>query len=162
VILSGDARQIESEDSLFAVLISLGSDFSHLLGPVRFEYSSRNGIDSFISAISSSSLDSRLWSSICRRLRHGIVLEASDELTVRSKIREICCTFQPSFSPWSGVLLFLTAKRGGNVRKRGIVNITSSPDGCNKSCQAANHGRNHEWYTTNSARSWIEFDFKDS
>jgi hypothetical protein len=69
-ILSDDSLRLESEDSLLALLLSLGSDFIGLFGFVRFGLLSCKGIDQFVSQISYSSLDSRLWSSICRRLRH--------------------------------------------------------------------------------------------
>jgi hypothetical protein len=44
-ILSDDSLWLESEDSLLALLISLGADFIGLLGFVRFEHLSREGID---------------------------------------------------------------------------------------------------------------------
>jgi hypothetical protein len=82
-------------------------------------------------------------------------------LTLRS--RGVGYAFDPS-SPWSGILSFLTSQCDGNIHERGIVNITSSSDGDsgNKYHQVANHGWNNYWYTSNSARSWIQFDFKDS
>jgi hypothetical protein len=158
-ILSDDALRLESEDWLLSLLISLGSDFVSLLGHVRFEHLSPSSIDSFVAAISYSSLDSRLWSSICRRLRHRIVLETEDHSTLRS--REVGRVFDPS-SPWSGIISFLTSQCGGNVHERSVVNITSSSDGGNKCHQVAYHGWNNYWFTNNSARSWIQFDFKDS
>jgi hypothetical protein len=140
-------------------LISLGSDFANLLGFVRFEHASPEGIDAFVSAISYSSLDSHLWSSVCRRLRHRIVLD-SEERPIH-RYRDSVRTFESS-SPWSGVLSFLTSECGGNVHERGVVNITSSSDACNKCHQVADHGWNDYWHTKNVARSWIQFDFKDS
>jgi hypothetical protein len=161
-ILLNDSLRLESEDSLLALLISLGFDFIGLLGLVRFEHLSREGIDQFVSQISHSSLDSRLWSSICRRLRHRIVLDPEDESTFRSKVCDDSRAFDPSSSPWSGILSFLKSQCGGNVHERGIVNITSSSDGGNECYQVANHGWNSHGYTNDSAKSWIQFDFKDS
>jgi hypothetical protein len=77
-ILSDELLRIESEDWLLSLLISLGSDFANLLGFVRFEHASPEWIDVFLSAISYSSLDSRLWSSVCRCLRHRIVLDSEE------------------------------------------------------------------------------------
>jgi hypothetical protein len=118
---------------------------------------SLDGIDSFISQMSYSLIDPRLWSSICRRLRHRIVLEAADRSTCRDSGRR----FQPS-SPWSGILSFLSSQCGGNVHERGLVNLTSSSDGYNRCHQIANHGWNDYWYTNSSPRSWVQFDFNDS
>jgi hypothetical protein len=59
-------------------------------------------------------------------------------------------------------LSFLTSQCGKNVHEHGVVNITSSSDSRNKCYQVANYGWNDYWCTTNSARSWIQFDFKDS
>jgi hypothetical protein len=67
-----------------------------------------------------------------------------------------------SSSAWSGILSFPTSQCGGDVHERGVVSITSSSDEYNKCYQVANHGWNSYWYTNNSARSWIQFDFKDS
>jgi hypothetical protein len=140
-------------------LISLGSDFASLLGFVRFEHASPEWIDAFVSAISYSSLDLRLWSSVCRRLRHRIVLD-SEERPIH-RYGDIVRTFDPS-SPWSGVLSFLTSECGGNVHERGVVNITHSSDCYNKCHQITDHGWNSYWYTNNYLRSWTQFDFKDS
>jgi hypothetical protein len=131
----------------------------NLLGFVHFEYASPEGINAFISAISYSSLDSRLWSSVCRRLRHRIVLD-SEERSIHP-YRDSGRKFDPS-SPWSGILSFLRSECGGNVHERGVVSITSSSDGYNKCHQVADHGWNNFWYTNNDPRSWIQFDFKDS
>jgi hypothetical protein len=158
-ILSDESLRIESEDWLLSLLISLGSDFANLLGFVRFEHASSERIDAFVSAISYSSLDSRLWSSVCCRLRYRIVLD-SEERPIH-RYRDIGRTFEPS-SPWSGVLSFLTSECGGKVHERGVVNITSSSTERNKCHQVADHGWNDFWYTNNSPRSWIQFDFKDS
>jgi hypothetical protein len=58
--LSDDSLRLDSEDSLLALLPSLGSDFIDLIGLVRVEHLGREGIDQIVSQISSSSLDSRL------------------------------------------------------------------------------------------------------
>jgi hypothetical protein len=132
-ILSDDSLRLESEDSLLALLISLGSNFIGFLGLVRFEHLSREGIDQFVSQISHSSLDSCLWSSICRHLRHRIVLDPEDDSTFRSKVRDYSRAFDPSSSsPWSDILSFLTSQCGGNVYERGVVSITSSSAEYNK------------------------------
>jgi hypothetical protein len=55
-------------------------------------------------------------------------------------------------------LSFLTSQCDGNVHERGVINITSSSHCSNECYQVASHG----WNTNNSARSWIQFDFKDS
>jgi hypothetical protein len=111
---------------------------------------SPEGIDSFVSTILYSSLDSRLWSSVYRRLRHRIVLD-SDEHPIH-RYHDSVRTFQPS-SSWSDILSFLTSECYGNVHERGIVNITNSSPEANKYHQVANHGWNDYWYTNSIARS---------
>jgi hypothetical protein len=60
-------------------------------------------------------------------------------------------------------LSFLTSECGGNVHERGVVNITSSSNEFSNKChQVADQGWNGFWYTNNVARSWIQFDFKES
>jgi hypothetical protein len=102
-ILWDESLRMESEDWLLSLLTFLGSDFANLLGFARFEYASSEGIDALISAISCSSLDSRLWSSVCCRLRHRIVLD-SDERPIH-RYRDSVRTFEPS-SPWSAFCRF--------------------------------------------------------
>jgi hypothetical protein len=128
-ILSDELLRIESEDWLLSLLISLDSDFVNLLSFVRFEYASLEGIDAFVSAISYSSLDLRLWSSVRRRFRHRIVLDS--EKRPIHRYGDIVRTFESS-SLWSGVLSFLTSECGKNVHERGVVNIASSSDHYNK------------------------------
>jgi hypothetical protein len=58
--------------------------------------------------------------------------------------------------------VFIDEEMWGNVREKGIVNITSSGDGRNKCWQLANHGWTSYGGSTNNANSWACFDFKNS
>jgi hypothetical protein len=155
-ILMQEWLQISSEDSLLEYLISLGSKGKALLCHVRYDNLSAEGVCRFLSNITYSDIDSRLWDSICYRLRHPIVLEPNDWL--RSRVGK---RFE-STTPWSGILAHLTSVCGGNVHEKGVVTITSSSDAYNKCYQVANHGWGNFWYSGNFPNSWIQFDFKES
>jgi hypothetical protein len=155
-ILMQESLQILSEDSLLEYLISLGSNGKALLCHVRYDNLSLERVWTFLSNITYSDIDSRLWDSICCRLRHPIVLESNDWSRSRA-----CKRFE-STTPWSGVLAHLTSVCGGNVHKKGVVTITSSSDSYNKCYQVANHGWSDYWFSGDSPNSWIQFDFKES
>jgi hypothetical protein len=64
-------------------------------------------------------------------------------------------------SPFSGLIDHLTSICGGNVHERGVVEITCSSTGRNNCWQVANFDWNDYWHSSNSANSWIQFDFKN-
>jgi hypothetical protein len=71
-ILSQECLVIASEDSLLRTIISSGLDKEDLLCYIDYQYFSDSSICEYIQAISSDKITSRLWESICGRLRHHI------------------------------------------------------------------------------------------
>jgi hypothetical protein len=147
---------VESEDWLMDFLIDRGSDYLSLLGYVRLEFLKRESIDRLFEAVSSESVDSRLWSAIWRRCRHQLVY-GSDEVP-KTRFREVTPTAE---SPSCGLIHHLTDICGGNVHERGVVEISCSSTGYNQCWQVVDYNWTNFWYGRNSANSWIQFDFKN-
>jgi hypothetical protein len=68
-ILSDEQIVVENEDSLFEIIVNLGSDYYCLFDYLRFEYLNVSNISRFIEMIDLSSLSSKMWSSLCVRLK---------------------------------------------------------------------------------------------
>lgn len=70
IIFSSDKLKIESEDSLFELITSLGPNYYFLYDYIEFQYLSIESIQKLIENINNYEIQfhPRLWSSICRRL----------------------------------------------------------------------------------------------
>jgi hypothetical protein len=153
-IVSSEFLRLDNEDSLLNILSSLG--YFELLGYVECCFLSVSAIELFLKSISLSSLNSHLWSSICRRLRCKLDLSTIEVNESR---------FSPQFrfvdDPFSGILSHLTSVCGGNVHSRGVVEITCSSTDSNQCWQVADHGWTGFWASGDKADGWICFDFKE-
>jgi hypothetical protein len=117
-------------------------------------------MEEFLSKVDERGMDQRIWSSICRRLR----CELSDQALPGSRFYGQSYPYVEGYE-FEGIIHALTAKCGGNVHEKGVVNITSSSVGCRESFKVANHEWsfrwNGFWQSDNEANSWICFDFKE-
>jgi hypothetical protein len=170
-ILSCSSLRLKDEDSLleFINTIECECDREVLYRYLKTEYLSCEGIRLLIEDLRIESLDCLMWSSLCHRLLLH-VHKMPTELVELSKLRFINpnyvhrVTQELPFSdglPFDGIISFLTAKVGGNIHTKGIVNISSSSDEYNHCWQVADHGWNNCWHTRDEPNSWISFDFKD-
>jgi hypothetical protein len=126
LILSHDSLQIDSENSLFAFVISILDvcpDSAFLLEQIRFEYLDSDGIERFI-LWSFEHFDQihdslQLWKVLSIRLR----LPVSPSIPSSRMARLM---FLPSVDgSLDGIVSHLTRECGGNVHDRGIVDISS-------------------------------------
>jgi hypothetical protein len=169
-ILSSPKLRLKSEDLLLEIVCELGN--MELLRYVECSNLSSSGVEKFVEVISREDFvfDRIVWSSICRRLVLTVSTEFSSERFVSGEKKASSPIpepvkggeFQFTNSAFSGILSHLRAKFGGNVHEKGIVEITSSSDGCNKPWQVANHGWNNCWQSQSIPNSWICFDFKEN
>jgi hypothetical protein len=127
-ILSNEHLRLASEDYLYNMIRSrcgLNDEWFQLLCHVRFEYLSKNSIESFISLSENHfnaflrSFCLEVWQSICIRLSQSV------------ELRHVNIRYGVFLSPncdgsLEGIICYLTGKHGGNVEERGIVAISSS------------------------------------
>jgi hypothetical protein len=153
-IVSHEELCLEDEESLLEFVGSLGEDYSSLYGYVECRFLSLEGIETFLGRVDGAAINQRVWSSVCRRLR----CELSGRELYEPRFRGSCPYVEGH--EFEGIIHDLTAKYGGNVHEKGIVNITSSGDGRNKPYQVADHDWNDAWHSTRMQDAWICFDFK--
>jgi hypothetical protein len=155
-ILEGDSLQIESEDELLDFVLGLDQDFSCLLGAVRLCFLSPESIDRLFDVISPLTCDRTLWDKIRDRMRHPVVLEASERGSARAPVRVV----KLADDPWSGLIRGLSIDCGGNVHAKQVVNISCSGTGSGNFSQVVDYDGTDYWHSRDSPNSWIQFDFK--
>jgi hypothetical protein len=146
------------EDSVLDFVLDLGHDYFDLLGSVRSEYLSVQGVDRLLNAISIDELDIGLWSRLCCRLRLAVTPLMSSIPATRYCGRVF--RLDPS-RPLDGILSHLTRECGGNVHTQGLVAITASSNQSNQCYQTVDWDWTGYWCSANEANTWIRFDFKD-
>jgi hypothetical protein len=110
-ILSSRGLRLQSEDSLFDFILSLGSGGGVLFLRLRTEYMSSEKTRELWEVFTASNRDPYIWSALCHRLvpahpvGHEIPMTAAGSL--------------------DGIISYLTEKYGGNVHEMGIVRITA-------------------------------------
>jgi hypothetical protein len=155
-IVGNEQLCLDNEDYLFDFLVELGSDYLSLVGYVQLEFLTPESIDQFFNTVSYSDVDKCVCSNICRRARHELVYDANEIPLNRFK-----SIIRLPDSRFSGLIAHLTSVCGGNVHERGLVEITCSSNSYNNCWQVVNYDWNGYWYSSNSANSWIQFDFKN-
>jgi hypothetical protein len=154
-IVSSDCIRLRDEDFLLDFILDIGMEGIGLLCYVQSEYLSVSGIDRLLNAVSFDSLDTGLWTSLCRRLRFPIMIRSRPT----SRFPLLQFGFDSSH-PFAGIISHLTSECGGNIHTKGIVSITASSTESNACHQVADHNWNGWWYSNNVPNSWIQFDFK--
>jgi hypothetical protein len=66
-----------------------------------------------------------------------------------------------SSQPFNGIIAQLSKQCGGNVHTNGIVSITASSNHHNACHQVVDYDWTEHWFSSNTANSWIQFDFKN-
>jgi hypothetical protein len=159
-LLSDSDLRLRDEDLLLSLICELGEDYRELLCHVEFVFLSVRGVASILSVVSEDSLDSRLWSSICRRLIRPIdssLVDTSDRFVARVKDERVGFVEGSAFT---GIISRFRSECGGNPHEKGIISITASTTQRNKCWKVVDYGWNGYWYSTHVANSWIQFDFK--
>jgi hypothetical protein len=159
-ILGKKSLILRSEDCLYEMissLISTNACYSMLLECVKYEYLSRDSIESFINIICESfeflTLD--VWHHLRSRLISGpcssMSCRYSDQVF---EYRE--------GSPFDGIISFLTRQHGGNIDDLGIVSVTSS--NVNGGCRAkhvVDLNTSSIFQTNGESNGWICMDLKE-
>lgn len=153
-ILNSPKLQIEDEDSLFEIILSLGGDFTSLLDHVEIQYLSTKNIEILISLINANeiSLHPLLWSSICRRL----VLDPTKPTKManpRQRRPITLCT--------NGIIKFLNEKLKENVYLAKEIDVEISKKDCGQIENLFDHSKNTHFRLANQKDSFIIFDFKE-
>ena len=168
MIISSPFLRIDNEKSLFDFIESLilehGQQYKQLLNCVHSENLNKEGMKRFLSLLEPKDINGPLWTSLCNRLLmdvHENQNESTENLEKNQKrMRETCIKPDPK-NPMHGVLWVLTQKCGGNVHKKGIVNITSSTTDYNQPYDVANENWNDYWYSKEESFPWLCVDFKE-
>jgi hypothetical protein len=155
-VISQDSLRLLNEDSLLEFISDLGRDFFDLMRYIECQYLSAKSMDGFLEMVSYRSIDSIVWSSLCRRLRRDL----ADSSGMPDRFVKSSQFPFAEDSPLSGIMAHLAAECQGNVQAKGIVDIEASSTGYGQLWQVADQGNSY-WRSENEANSWIRFDFKD-
>ena len=171
MVLCHGGLKLISEDALLALLLELASEdvaYSGMLRYVRFQFLSKESLDSFLERVFPDLLDGSIWDSICGCLRllngsevgkAGIPSERYHS-AVKKKKEPAGIEFTPDKGAFSGIISHLRSQCGGNVHEKGVVNITASGNGSNSCHQITDYGWNGQWSSNSEPNSWVQFDFK--
>jgi hypothetical protein len=159
-ILQNKSLRLQTEDCLYNIissLISINIEYSVLLECVKYEYLSRDSIESFVDLISNSFefLTLQVWRHLRSRLISGPFSSMSS--------RYHCFIFgYEKGKSFEGIISFLTREHGGNVHDHDIVCVTSSSVHGNYLLKNIVDFDNLLCAHTNSEpNAWICYDFKD-
>jgi hypothetical protein len=158
-IFSHESLCLETEDSLLQFICTVDCDRRRLLRYVSFEYLSVESVEILLAYFDADSVDSVLWSSLCRRLVLPVAFPASRRVH-KAHFPQLRFAFDRQ-SPFRGILSFLTEKFHGNIHEKEVVTVTSSGDQYHDCWQVATLGWDSHWCSTDQQDSWIAFDFKE-
>jgi hypothetical protein len=160
-VVSHPSLRVASEDSLYDFIVSQLSEDPSALECVRFEYLSVAKFVGFVDLISNAfeCLTPRLWESLRSRLSFPVLAQSTND-RVFLAVRRVS-EFRPSpYSPWNGIISYLTRRFGGNVHDSNVVAITASSNNGNFEKYAADLAVNNCFCSQNAPNSWICYDFK--
>jgi hypothetical protein len=147
-ILTSPALLLETEDWLLNLI--LGKDlFRVLLRYVQCKFLTSAGIEKFIDSVAIDSIDSKLWSSICDRLR-GV------ESCRTARFLQLFPYAQRDFD---GIIASLNGFCQGNACTNGLVEITSSSQQVGQHYQLVDYSWEGSWYTESKLESWVRVHF---
>jgi hypothetical protein len=138
-IISCPSLRLRDEDSLLEFICSLECDQPILLRYLYSDFLSCESISVLVNHLSPDTLDSLIWSSLCRRLllpvshvrhehsslaRARFVIDRSRLPFLEGALGEIECPLKGDKSR-DGIIAYLTKQHGGNVHDEEVVTITS-------------------------------------
>jgi hypothetical protein len=166
-IISDESIQLKDEDSFYSIIQSrICEDRTNvfLFEFVRLEYLTSGSIRSFIEMMTESfeGMTLGIWESVCRRLSFPISAQSPNDGSME-RFNSISCPFASS-SPMDGIISYLTRKHGCHVLDGNIISITASGIASPQLYplrNVATVGNQTRFLTTNTANSWICYDFND-
>ena len=167
--------RITDEDWLYDFIRSkVGHDksFVPLFRNVCFEYLSVDRIVNFVEFAEQNLLerfDIEIWRRVARRLQGTPVLTSSDrEKRHISTDRVVADVAGPnvftydSAKPLNGIIAHLTRECGGNVHRKGVVEVTASSDFVGQVPENVVDLEEPSCYGSDNAKdTWLCYDFKD-
>jgi hypothetical protein len=163
-ILSRNCLRLESEDELVELINELGIGFESLYNFVECKYLTKKGIEDFINLLENEriQMNNEIWTSICNRLRCDIQLEDDSQDKEYTRFRDVIEEVGYAEGGESnGILGFLRNKCGGDLRDKGMVEVSCSTELSGYSrWNAANPDESH-YQSDGSSKAWICFDFKE-
>jgi hypothetical protein len=154
LIVRRSSLRLLTEDSLVQVISRFGASGSRveLLGEVKCEFLSQQGIGEYLNLISVSDIDESHWTSICRRLRGNVRSDVFGNRFVGKVIEH------RTGADFDGILRHLKRQHGGNIRAAVSIEGSSRRGG---DCYAvANYEVPTDWLTQEVPNSWLRFDFR--
>lgn len=153
-VFKSPKMQVQDEDSLFNLILSLGNDYYSLLDYVEIQYLSIKNIEKLIQLININdiSLHPLLWSSICRRL----ISDPSKIPTVnnpRQKNTISICV--------NGIIRYLNDISKENVYSSKEIDVESSKIDVGKCESLFDFNKDTHFRLANQKGSFIIFDFKN-
>jgi hypothetical protein len=160
-LLSQDSLKIDTEDSLLTFISSrfeIDNESVRLLGFVRFEHLTREGIGQFVSwsleHFDDIGFTIPVWTSITKRL------SLSGYHPVWNSTRHRQTSHPTSDSPLDGIIAALTKECGGNANDQTIVKVAASAfDSSYYPKNAVDLGNATFFQAPNQPNQWLRYDF---
>ena len=155
-IISSPELKIESEDSLFEFITSLGSEFTYLYDYLNVEFLSQENINILVKNINQYDLTihKKLWLSISNRLTLDPSQLNNLENNPRIKQAEINCNN-------TGVFEYLRKLSNGNPYETKAFSIESTPHQCGDHSKLFDKSKDTFIRLTQNPENFILFDFMD-
>ena len=161
-VLESPALKLKSEDQLldliFGLITKSDQSYSSLLRNVQFQFLEQAHLNQFLDRVFPDLVDASIWSAMCKYVR--MFSESSAKEALLTSERYYFWTCMSSEGPFNGIISRLTEKYGGNVHRRGAVDITASSNYYNECYQVVDYGWNGWWFTDKEPNAYIQFDFK--
>ncbi|OHT07648.1 hypothetical protein TRFO_24149 [Tritrichomonas foetus] len=158
-ILESEELSIPGEEWLMKLikkLVEINPTYKALYRCIAFENLTEREMQEFVNIVDFEDINIEIWNALCRRLTSKVNTESQHSSKITIKKNED--------NPLDGIINYLTQKFGGNVHKKGIVNITAlncvdeSTD-IYKPYVVADFNDDNVYWSKNQPGNWIMFDF---
>lgn len=164
-IFASNNLQIETEDSFFDFILSLGKDFYFLFDFVEVQFLSVEKVQKLIDNIQNYELPfhRRLWSSICRRLLFDIsVINGNKNNRAKSTVKpKQKPNVNQAIDCENGIFKFLQSSSNDNVYVSGAIDVTTSSINSGSIENLFDQSKNTAIKVKDDKNSFIIIDFKD-
>lgn len=158
---------LESEDQLLKFIneaYTRDPKYSILYDVVQFSNVSSELMEEFIKIFDMNDLSTRIWNSLCSRLREEIHYNEADGVERCNSNKSFVKTFSSSNnSEFNGIINYLVKSSKENIDKEIIIK-SSSVNSTNEFHQPINvvlYDNDYYYYSQNLQKSWISFDFRN-
>jgi hypothetical protein len=162
-ILGEPGLQLQSEDDLYELIRSRFDEnegFFGLLDQVHFEYLSSSGLALFAERRFDifGQLNPGIWDRFCGRF-----LQPAGRSVPNARVRDPdSSSFAPNWNgSFYGIIAGLTARYGGNVHEKGVVELSSDSSESGSLSRVVDFSNDGGFSTKAGVHSWVCYDFKD-